>query len=241
MIFAAVGDVVIHIGGVHRVRHQHGVVHIEQAQHVGQVALGTVGDEDLILSDLGAAAGVVALNGLLQEGVALLRAIAVEAFLGTHLVGSVMHGLDHALGQRLGHIADAQTDDLLFRVCQRNTFCREKQIGWVSVVVGFVLFILLSPLLSLTRARLTPPRARGARAMFVARQHPDGQLAAAQLNMHILTGGADAQLGHGCHRGAGAGAAGPGLAAPRSHTRIFRWVASTTCTNSVLMRSGKLA
>ena len=28
---------------------------------------------------------------------------------------------------------------------------------------------------------------------------------------------------------------------PRSHTRIFRWVASTTCTNSVLMRSGKLA
>ena len=28
---------------------------------------------------------------------------------------------------------------------------------------------------------------------------------------------------------------------PRSHTRIFRWVASTTSTNSVLTRSGKLA
>ena len=41
----------------------------------------------------------------------------MKAFLGAHLVGSVMHGLDHALGQRLGHIADAQTDDLLFRVC----------------------------------------------------------------------------------------------------------------------------
>ena len=26
---------------------------------------------------------------------------------------------------------------------------------------------------------------------------------------------------------------------PRSHTRIFRWVASTTSTNSVLIRSGK--
>ena len=141
---AAVGDVVIHIGGVHRVRHQHGVVHIEQAQHVGQVALGTVGDEDLILSDLGAAAGVVALDGLLQEGVALLRAIAVETFLGAHLVGSVMHGLDHALGQRLGHIADAQTDDLLFRVCLliSSHFVGNvhEQVACLQLVVVFVHF-----------------------------------------------------------------------------------------------------
>ena len=60
-----------------------------------------------------------------------------------------------------------------------------------------------------------------------AGQHPDDQLTAAQLYMDILPGGADAQLGQGRHGGAGAGAAGPGLAA--------------ACTNSVLMRSGKLA
>ena len=46
-----------------------------------------------------------------------------------------------------------------------------------------------------------------------AGQHPDDQLTAAQLHMDILPGGADAQLGQGRHGGAGAGAAGPGLAA----------------------------
>ena len=114
---AAVGDIVVHIGGVHGVRNQNGVIHIKQAQHVGQVALGTVGDKDLVLSQLGAAACVVALNGLLQEGIALLGAVAVEAFLGAHLSGGILHGGDHALCQRLGHIADAQADDLLFGVC----------------------------------------------------------------------------------------------------------------------------
>jgi len=114
---AAVGHVVVHIGGVNGVRHQNGVVHIKQAQHIGQVALGTIGDKDLVLSQLGAAACVVALNGLLQERIALLGAVAVEALLGAHLSGGILHGGDHALCQRLGHIADAQTDDLLFGVC----------------------------------------------------------------------------------------------------------------------------
>ena len=114
---AAIGDVIVHIGGVHGIRHQHGVIHIEQPQQVCKVALGAVRDKDLVLGDLGAAAGVVALNGLLEEGVALLRAVAVEALFGAHLLGSVAHGLHHTLCQRLGHIADAQTDDLLFRVC----------------------------------------------------------------------------------------------------------------------------
>ena len=74
-----------------------------------------------------------------------------------------------------------------------------------------------------------------------AGQHPDDQLTAAQLHMDILPGVADAQLGQGRHGGTGAGAAGPGLAAAAFPHRIFRWAASTTCTNSVLMRSGKLA
>ena len=114
---AAVGHVVVHIGGVDGVRNQNGVVHVKQAQHVGQVALGTVGDEDLVLVQLGIAACVVTLNGLFQEGVALLRAVAVEAFLGAHLGGGILHGRHDALGQRLRHVADAQTDDLLFGVC----------------------------------------------------------------------------------------------------------------------------
>ena len=63
-----------------------------------------------------AAACVVALNGLLEEGVALLGAVAVEALFGAHLGDGVVHGVHDALGQRLGHVADAQTDDLLLGV-----------------------------------------------------------------------------------------------------------------------------
>ncbi len=65
---AAIGHVIVHVGGINGVRHQHGVVHIEQAQYVGQIALCTIRDENFILCQLGAAACVVALNGLLKEG-----------------------------------------------------------------------------------------------------------------------------------------------------------------------------
>ena len=41
----------------------------------------------------------------------------MEALLGAHLSGGILHGGDHALCQRLGHIADAQADDLFFGVC----------------------------------------------------------------------------------------------------------------------------
>ena len=113
---AAVGNIVVHIGGVDGVRNEDGVVHVKEAQQIGEVALCAVGDEDLIFRQLGAAACVVALNGLLEEGVALLGAVAVEALFGAHLGDGVVHGVHDALGQRLGHVADAQTDDLLLGV-----------------------------------------------------------------------------------------------------------------------------
>src|SRR5699024_9227479 len=64
---AAVGDVVVHIGGVDRVGHQDGVLLAEQAQDVGQVALGAVADKDLVRLQPDAPAGVVALHRLAQE------------------------------------------------------------------------------------------------------------------------------------------------------------------------------
>ena len=44
----------------------------DRAQHIGEVALCTVGDEDLVLVQLGAAACVVALNGLLELRTAII-------------------------------------------------------------------------------------------------------------------------------------------------------------------------
>ena len=109
---AAVGDVVIHIGGVDGVGHQDGVVRIEQAQDVGQVALGAVADKDLAGLQLDAPARIIALDGLAQEIVALLGAVAVEAFGGAHLLDGGGHGLHHAFGQGTGDIPDAHADDV---------------------------------------------------------------------------------------------------------------------------------
>src|SRR5699024_8701815 len=113
---AAVGDVVVHIGGIDGVGHQDGVILAEQAQDVGQVALGAVADEDLVRLQLDAVPGVIALHSLAEEVVALLGAVAVEARGGAHLGHSVLHGLDHAARQGPGHVPDAQPDDLALRV-----------------------------------------------------------------------------------------------------------------------------
>ena len=51
-------------------------------------------------------------DGLPQEGVALLRAVAVEALKGAHLVHRLVHRLDDRGGQGTGHVADGQLDDL---------------------------------------------------------------------------------------------------------------------------------
>ena len=50
-------------------------------------------------------------NGLTQEGIALLRTIAVEALGGAHLVHSLVHGLNYGGNQGAGHIADGQLGD----------------------------------------------------------------------------------------------------------------------------------
>ena len=51
-------------------------------------------------------------DGLPQKGIALLRAVAVEALKGAHLIHCPVHRLDDRRGQRTGHVADGQLDDL---------------------------------------------------------------------------------------------------------------------------------
>ncbi len=45
-----------------------------------------------------------------QEVVARVRAVALEGLGARHLVGGLVHGLDHRGGQRPGHVADAEVD-----------------------------------------------------------------------------------------------------------------------------------
>ena len=103
----------IHIHGVDGVTHGHHVVGAEDVADVAAVALGAVGDKDLVGLDIHAPGGIVGLgNGLPQEIVALLGTVAVEALKGTHLIHRLVHGFNDSGGQRPGHITDAQTDHL---------------------------------------------------------------------------------------------------------------------------------
>jgi hypothetical protein len=50
-------------------------------------------------------------DGLAEEGVALLGAVALEGGAVRHLVGGGMEGLDAHRRERLGDVADAEADD----------------------------------------------------------------------------------------------------------------------------------
>ncbi len=51
-------------------------------------------------------------DGISQEVVALLRAVAPEAFGRRHLVGGTMNSLDDSWAQGLGDVANAEADDV---------------------------------------------------------------------------------------------------------------------------------
>ena len=59
---------------------------------------------------------IVCLDGILQEVIALLWAIAAEALLMAQLIDSGMHRVDGSLRQRQGDIADAHADNRCIRM-----------------------------------------------------------------------------------------------------------------------------
>ncbi len=87
--------------------------------HVGGVALGPVGDKDLVGCHLRALAAVAGRDGVEQEIVALLGTVAAKGLFVRHLVGGSLDRVDDGRGQGQHHIADAQTDDARCRVRRR--------------------------------------------------------------------------------------------------------------------------
>ena len=86
---------------------------MEQFLEVAGVALGTVVDEDFVDAEADATRlEVVLQNGLAQEVIALLGAVASEAVGGGHLVDGLVHGLDDGGAERLGDVADTERDDV---------------------------------------------------------------------------------------------------------------------------------
>ena len=107
----------VHIDRIHRVAHRHHIIHAKDVADIAAVALGSVGHKNLSGLDIHPPGGVIAPgNGLPQELVALLRAIAAEALHGPHLVHRPMHSLEHGGNQRPGHIAYGQLDNRRLRM-----------------------------------------------------------------------------------------------------------------------------
>ena len=103
----------IDVHGIDRVGHANGVVPANQFLNITGVALGTIVHEDLVDIQVDATRQEVVLqNGLAQEVVALLRTIAVESLSGAHLVGSLVHRLNHGRTQRLGDVTNTHGDDV---------------------------------------------------------------------------------------------------------------------------------
>ena len=110
-------DVDVHIGGIDRIGDEHGIVLSEQIEQIAQVALCAVADEDFINRKCHAVLGVIAGDGLTQEGIALFGGnVAVEAAGRAHLQGGFLHGFGHGWAEWPGYISDSQADDALVRM-----------------------------------------------------------------------------------------------------------------------------
>ena len=114
----AAGDGVgIHIDGIDRVAHCHQVVRAQDVPDAAAVALGPVGDKDLLRGELHPPGPVVVLHdGLEQEVIAPVGRVAPEGLRLSHLVHRLVHGLGDGRHQRQGHISDAQADKVPLRV-----------------------------------------------------------------------------------------------------------------------------
>ena len=114
---AAGHGVGVHVDRIDRIAHGHDVVHGEDIADVAAVALGAVGDEDLVRGDGDVPRGEIVLgDGVAQKGVALLGAVAVEGLGSGEVVYGGVHGGDDGRGERAGDVADAHLDEARFGV-----------------------------------------------------------------------------------------------------------------------------
>ena len=114
---AAGHGVGVDIDGVHGVADGHHAVLGEDVADVAAVALGPVGDEELVGRYLHAQGRVVVgHDGLAQEIIALIGAVAHEGGLISHLRGGALQRGDAGRRQGQRHVADAELDDVGLRV-----------------------------------------------------------------------------------------------------------------------------
>ena len=107
----------VHIHGIYRVADSDPIVLSKDLLDIAAVALCPVGDKDLIGGNIAAPILIIIFcDGAAQEFIPQIRRVAVECLRRSHLVHSLVQGLDNGRSQRLSHIADSQTDQLFVRM-----------------------------------------------------------------------------------------------------------------------------
>ena len=110
----------VDVDRIDRVGDEHGVLLIEEIQDVAEIGLRAVRDEDLVEGELNAELLIIRLDRCLQEIVALLRTVAMEALGLTHLLRRLHHRIDDGLRQWAGDITDAHADQLTAELRMRR-------------------------------------------------------------------------------------------------------------------------
>ena len=129
-------DVGVEVNRVYRVGYGEFQVVAEDFLDAGDIGLGAIADEDFVQIEVDAARLVVAVDdSLTEEVIALFRTVAAEGFGFAHFVDGLVHGVDDSRGQGTGDVADAEADDIRFRMCfgiSFNFFCN----GCKKIVAG---------------------------------------------------------------------------------------------------------
>ena len=106
----------VDVHGVNRIAHSDDVISGKDVADIAAVALGAIGNKDLIFVDFNAArAEIIIGNSLAKEIVALLGTVAVEGVDTRHIVNSSMHCINYGRRQGSSYIADAH----LYQLCIR--------------------------------------------------------------------------------------------------------------------------
>ena len=110
----------VDVDRIDRIGNEHGVVLIEEIQDVAEIGLCAVRDEDLVEGELYAELLIIRLDRGLQEIVALLRTVAMEALGPAHILRRLHHRINDGLRQRAGDITDAHADQLIAELRMRR-------------------------------------------------------------------------------------------------------------------------
>ena len=106
----------IQVDRIDRIRNQDHVGIVKNIRNIATVAFRTVADKDLGSFQRNAEACVILHQRFLQKAVALLRSVTPEGFLHAHFRCRFLHRFHYDRRQGQRHIADSQTNDLLFRM-----------------------------------------------------------------------------------------------------------------------------